>query len=122
MKEATVTGKKFVRPADFSVSKHLGDSFVVFKDDGKPQEIRIRFDSFASRLVRERKWHVSQKIKELANGEIELTLKLGNLTEVQRWILSWGEHAQVIAPAKLQQSVHDAAAIIVSRYAKGTKP
>jgi len=122
MKEATVTGKKFVRPADFSVSKHLGDSFVVFKDDGKPQEIRIRFDSFASRLVRERKWHASQKIKELANGEIELTLKLGNLTVVQRWNLSWGEHAQVIAPAKLQQSVHDAAAIIVSRYAKGTKP
>ena len=53
MKGGCVTGKKFVRPADFSVTKHLGDSFGVFNDGGKPQEIRIRFDSFAARLVRD---------------------------------------------------------------------
>jgi proteasome accessory factor B len=105
MKEVHSTGKRFTRPADFSMTKHLGDSFGVFSAEGKPQEIRIRFDSFAARLVRERRWHASQKIKELDGGEIELTLKLGNLTEIQRWVLSWGEHARVVAPKELRSRV-----------------
>lgn len=114
MKEVHSTGKRFSRPADFSVSKHLGDSFGVFNDGGKPQEIRIRFDSFAARLVRERRWHASQKIKDLDDGEIELSLKLGNLTEIQRWVLSWGEHARVIAPPSLQKRVRDTALKMLS--------
>ena len=105
MKDVRSTGKRFTRPEDFSMTKQLGDSFGVFSNDGKPQEIRIRFDSFAARLVRERKWHASQKIKELADGEIEFSLKLGNLTEIQRWVLSWGEHARVVAPTELRSQV-----------------
>lgn len=116
MKDVHLTGKKFVRPADFSLTKHLGDSFGVFSADGKPQEVRIRFDAFATRLVRERKWHASQKIKELAADEIELSLKLGNLTEIQRWVLSWGEHAQVVAPETLRAKVRKTAEMLVANY------
>jgi len=105
MKEVHSTGKRFTRPADFSMTKHLSDSFGVFSDGGKPQEIRIRFDEFAARLVRERRWHASQKIKDLADGGIMLTLKLGSLPEVQRWVLSWGENARVIAPKELRNRV-----------------
>ena len=114
MKDVHLTGKRFTRPADFSMTKHLGDSFGVFSNDGKPQEIRIRFDALAARLVRERKWHASQKIKDLDDGDIELTLKLGNLTEIQRWVLSWGEHARVISPSILQKRVHDTALKMLS--------
>ena len=105
MKGVSPTGKKFVRPADFSITKQLGASFGVFNDGGKTQEIRIRFDSFAARLVRERKWHASQRIKELKDGEIELSLKLGNLQEIQRWVLSWGENATVVAPTELRRRI-----------------
>ena len=82
----------------------------------KPQEVRIRFDSFAARLVRERKWHASQKIKELAEGEIEFSLKLGNLTEIQRWVLSWGEHAQVIATETLRSRLAKTAKALSAAY------
>ena len=118
MKDVHLTGKRFTRPADFSMTKYLGDSFGVFSNDGKPQEIRIRFDSFAARLVRERRWHASQKIKDLADGDIELTMKLGNLTEIQRWILSWGEHAHVIAPTELCSRVANTVKALSAAYAK----
>ena len=107
MKDVSPTGKRFSRPADFLISTYLGDSFGVFKDAGKPQEIRIRFDSHAARLVRERRWHASQKIKELESGNIELTLRLGNFTEIERWVLSWGEHAKVVFPLNLRKRLHD---------------
>ena len=43
--------------------------------------------------------------KDLADGEVELSLKLGNLAEIHRWVLSWGEHARVIAPKELQSRI-----------------
>ncbi len=116
MKDARATGKKFTRPADFSVAKHLGDSFGVFHDEGRPREVRIRFDSFAARLVRERQWHASQKIKDLPDGGVEMTLKLGNLPEILRWVLSWGEHARVISPSRFRQSVRDTIVMMASHY------
>ena len=58
-----------------------------------------------SGAVRERKWHHSQRIKELGNGEIELSLELSSLVEIVPWILSWGEHARAVAPRELVQEV-----------------
>ena len=118
MQAVQSTGKRFTRPADFSMTNHLGDSFGVFSTAGKPQEVRIRFDAFAARLVRERKWHASQKIKDLDNGGIELSLRLGHLTEIQRWILSWGEHAQVIAPQELRSRIAKTVQALTATYAK----
>jgi len=55
--------------------------------------------------VRERDWHPSQKFRELRGGEIELEMTLGALEEIERWILSWGEHAKVVGPKILAESV-----------------
>ncbi|NJL19128.1 MAG: WYL domain-containing protein [Bdellovibrionaceae bacterium] len=63
--------------------------------------MRIRFDRFASQLVRERVWHASQQIQELTGGEVELRLSLDNLAEIEPWVLGWGEHAKVLGPPAL---------------------
>jgi len=76
----------------------------VFGGSGK-HLVKIRFDAFAARLVRERDWHPSQKFRELRGGEIELEMTLGALEEIERWILSWGEHAKVVGPKILAESV-----------------
>jgi proteasome accessory factor B len=106
MRKLRVTAWHFDKPSDFSVAEYLGQSFGIFTGKGN-HEVRIRFDAFAATLVRERKWHASQKIRELAGGEIEFSLKLGSLHEIQRWILSWGEHARVLEPKVLRQMVCD---------------
>jgi len=104
MRNARNTGKRFRRPSGFSLTEHLRGSFGVFKGN-TPQEIRVRFDAWAAQLVRDRLWHPSQKLKELANGELELSLQLTSLAEITRWILSWGEHAHAIAPKSLVDEV-----------------
>lgn len=104
IRKVFVTSERFTRPADFSLAKHLGGSFGVFSGKGK-HEVKVRFDAFASRLVRERQWHPSQKIRELAEGKVELTLSLSSLEEVERWVLSWGAHATVLAPPALRKVV-----------------
>ena len=98
------TGKTFDRPRNFSAEKELKSGFGVFGGSGK-HRIKIRFDSFAARLVRERDWHPSQKFREIRDGQIELEMTLGALEEIERWILSWGEHAKVLEPKILTESV-----------------
>jgi proteasome accessory factor B len=103
----------FGRPADFSISNHLSDSFGVFKGKAK-HRVLIRFDAFAARLVSERQWHPSQKIKRLADGEIELSMTLGGLEEIERWVLSWGEHATVLEPSELKRRIRRVAEAILA--------
>src|SRR6266404_1501166 len=100
---AAPTGK-FERPKDFSVDKLLKGSFGVFSG-GELTEMRIWFDAFAGRLVRERRWHHSQKLREIGNGEVELRLELSSMVEIVPWILGWGVHARAVAPPALVAEV-----------------
>jgi len=69
--------------------------------------MRIRFDSWAGQLVKERKWHQSQELRELKNGEVELKLELSSFVEIVPWILGWGVHARAIAPKALVAAVKE---------------
>lgn len=115
MRDVRLTNKRFHRPPDFSIAKVLKGSFGAFSG-GQTHRIRLQFDPFAARLVAERKWHESQKIRTLRDGSIILEINLGGLEEIERWILSWGSHVRVLAPAPLITLVRAAAAAIVKLY------
>ena len=115
IREPRRTGVRFRRPANFSIGKFLESSFGVFQGDGRTT-VRVRFQSFAAQLVRERMWHHSQKIKELRDGGLELQLRLGSLEEIERWILSWGDQAEVLEPARLQQRLAEVGRKFVAQY------
>ena len=116
MRNARATSTRFRRPADFSIVKVLSGSFGVF-EGGKKHRIRLRFDTFAGRLVSERSWHESQRIKPARDGSITMQLELGGLEEIQRWILSWGSHVRVLEPAELADRVRDQAQAVAALYA-----
>jgi predicted DNA-binding transcriptional regulator YafY len=110
---AEPTGKRFQRPKDFSIESALRDSFGVHSGKGEHRVV-IRFNEVVADLIREKKWHASQELKNLSNGGVELSLRLSSLVEVQRWILSWAGNAQVVAPDDLKRAVQEAGARLVS--------
>lgn len=110
---AKPTGKVFARPQKFSLEKRLRDSFGVHSGDGK-FEVVIRFAPRAADYIREKKWHDSQSLRELPSGAVELTMKLSSLSEVQRWVLSWGGDARVLQPPELAEAVRRAAAAMLN--------
>jgi predicted DNA-binding transcriptional regulator YafY len=109
------TRTTFQRPSDFSISDHLSDSFGVFKGKAR-HRVRIRFEGMAARLVVERQWHPTQKIRRLTGDEVELTMTLGSLEEVERWVLGWGKHAFVLEPPQLMERIRDTGEMLARRY------
>lgn len=115
MRKVGLTTKRFRRPADFSIAQVLSGSFGVHSA-GKKQRIRLQFDAFAARLVAERKWHESQRVRESTDGSMILELELGGLEEIERWILSWGAHVKVLQPPRLQQKIRETVSSIAKIY------
>ncbi len=101
------TGVTFPRDDGFSIQEELRNSFGIHTGT-KKMRVVIRFDDEVTDYIREKKWHASQKLRELPRGGVELELTLSSLVEVERWILSWGGHARVVAPKELRMNIRAA--------------
>ena len=106
------TGKVFQKDPKFSIRDQLGNSFGVRSGKGK-HKVVIRFSAEVADYIREKKWHPSQKVRELKSGELELQMTLSSLVEVERWILQWGGGARVVGPKELKSGVRIAARAIL---------
>ena len=56
------------------------------------------------RLVAEHEPQV-QKMRPAAGGGMELTMRVGIAPDLENWILSWGDHAEVIEPPELRKRI-----------------
>jgi proteasome accessory factor B len=109
---ARTTGRTFERPQHFSVDQLLKHSFGVHSGGGE-YEVVIAFPARAADYIREKRWHATQQIRELASGGVELRLRLSDLSEVQRWILSWSGDAVALHPPELVAAVRISAQAIL---------
>jgi proteasome accessory factor B len=101
MGDTVLERARFKRPLNFSIDRLLSNSLDVFQGGDVTRKVRIRFDAWAAKLVRERMWHASQRLTNLPGGRLEVTFDLANLEEVERWVLGYGARAQAIEPPEL---------------------
>lgn len=107
-------GKSFKRKKDFNINEQLDDAWGVISD--RPEKVVVQFDKSVSSWVAEKNWHKSQKIKNLANGDIELYFNVAVNNEIIGWILGFGDKVKVIVPKKLRQQISGVAQSIVTKY------
>ena len=92
----------FSRPEGFSPERFFASALGVLGGEGNHRVV-IRFSPAVADRVREREWHESQELKDLPEGGLEVSLRLGALAEVETWILGWGAGAEVVAPKELRE-------------------
>ena len=113
------TGKSFTRPRQFSLEKRLRDSFGVHSAEGE-FEVCIRFDASIADYIREKRWHGSQRSVDLADGGLELRMKLSSLAEVERWVLAWAGRAVAVSPPELVAAVRAGARQLAERHGRSS--
>lgn len=118
------TGSSFQPLEQETIQSMLHDAFgLMGKKEGVPlHTVRLRFNAFAATRIRERTWHASQEVTPLPDGGIELTLQLGQLSEVLEWILGWAEHVRVCEPPELIKLLRDRLEKTLALYGPSTAP
>jgi proteasome accessory factor B len=115
IKSVRQTGAAFVPRKKFSLEARLRDSFGVQSGLGT-FEVVLHFNRGVADYIREKRWHDSQRLRDLEDGGVELRMKLSSLSEVERWVLNWGGNAQVKEPAELADAVRVAAKRILDAH------
>lgn len=115
IQQVNVTTTKFAKPADFSPKVFYANSFGAYVGTGDHRVV-IRFQPEVAGQIRERFWHESQETKELADGGLELRLHLNSLDEIQRWIIGWGDGAEIMAPPELRARIKAVARAVARIY------
>lgn len=106
VRKAEVLKERFTKPKDFVAEDYFNDAFGIFK--GKDMTtVVIEFSKSVAPFILEKKWHHSQQIKHLPQGKVELRMTLSSLAEVKSWVLSFGKHAKVTAPAELVKEIKE---------------
>lgn len=99
--EVEITATDF-NPADYPDPRALlRHSFGVAISSDPPFDVVLEFESRVAERVRESLWHPDQKLEELPEGRVRLTLPLNNTMELESWIRSWGPYVSVKDPIKL---------------------
>jgi len=102
---SAVTGLTFVPPPVDELLERIERSWSVWLADDEPVEVRLRFTEEASPLVRETRWHPSQRLQDASDGGVDLSLTVASTTELVPWILGWGPNCRVLAPAELRERI-----------------
>ncbi len=101
---ATLTEQTFTPRPEARSRVVLRNAFRVWR--GKNVEsVRVRFSPDAADEIRERRWGPRQRIDDDPSGGAVLTIEVAETAEVERWVLGFGEVAEVLAPESLRRRV-----------------
>ncbi len=114
IKKAERMQERFEVPEDFSISEFLKVPFGLFR--GKRLTVKVVFDKELSDYIQGRTWHPSQKIKELKDGRILLSMTPSGKEEIKAWILSFGPKAELLSPNSLKEEVKEDVSKAVALY------
>ena len=117
IRTSTVTADRYEIPDDFDPDAWLAHSWGIWSAESGVDEVVLRFDASVAQRVRESVWHRSQRLTELADGRIELTVTVAGIVEIRPWILSWGDAVEVVAPPALREAVARMVQRAAERYA-----
>jgi proteasome accessory factor B len=117
IRSATLTADRYEIPDAFDPDRWLAHSWGIWSSDGtEVVEVRLVFDASVAGRVRESIWHRSQRLRELEDGRVELTVKVAGIVEIRPWIMSWGDAVEVLEPQQLREVVATAVRHLAERY------
>jgi predicted DNA-binding transcriptional regulator YafY len=103
IRQLELTDEGFTVDPAIDAKRYEAEAFGVVWE--KPMTVVVRFRPDQAPYVREREWHPTQRVRELPGGRVELTFRAGGTFEIARWVLGWGDAAEVVRPPALRREV-----------------
>jgi len=107
---------KYTIPRGFSLERHLRNAWNMIPGPGKDYHVVVRFKPYVAKNVAEVIWHKTQRCEFLEDGSLEFRAQVSGLSEIEWWILGYGDQAEVLQPAKLRRLVAQRAENLAATY------
>ena len=114
IRAARPTSETFVLPEGFSLEENGKDSFGGLR--GEPMQVKILFSCRQASWIAERLWHPSQKMQYQLDGSLLMSLEVADTLDLKRWILGFGQEAEVLEPKELRQAIRQEAEALLTQY------
>jgi proteasome accessory factor B len=98
-----VTRQRFDIAEEYQPEAHFSTAFGLVSD--KTMKVRVRFSSEVAHTVTERIWRKGQQTSTDAEQRVTVEFEAAGEMELVSWILSYGMHAEVLAPPELRKEV-----------------
>lgn len=101
--------EKFEFPEEFKKDSGSEDYIkrCFTRQLGELQKVKVKFDSYQSRWIKDQSWFKDQKVKKLKSGEIILEFEVSELDQLKRWIMQYGSNAEVLEPKEFKNLIKE---------------
>lgn len=116
IREAELTGERFIPQKNFDVRRLLASAWGIVWNEEDEIEVRLRFAPRVVRRLKESTWHHSQRIEDLPDGSCLFTVRVGSTLELKPWVRQWGAAVEVLAPEDFRTEIADEAQALAALY------
>ncbi len=109
-----VAQKRFELPEDYHPEELFKKAFGIVGED--VYTVRVRFSPAVAASVVDRIWHPSQQVQRLKDGSVEVRFTAGGKLEILSWLLSYGAHAELLAPDAWRAELAEIATQMATQY------
>ena len=108
-------------PDDFDSDALFSQAWGIWYSDQEPVTVRLCFSSAVAKRVRETRWHLSESVEPLEDGELLWKAEIAEPREMVPWIRGWGCDVEVLEPAWLRERIADEAKWTAALYENQTE-
>ena len=116
IQRATLTGEGFRLPEDFDEQELLRHAWGIWRGEGEPEIVRLKFAPGATRRVRESVWHPLEEVTATENGGCIWQAPIAEWVEMLPWVKGWGADVEVLGPEGLRQVLRREAERLAEMY------
>lgn len=116
IRKAELIDSRYTIPKHFSLRRYLGDAWFLIRERKNRHQVTVRFQPLVAKNVAEVCWHHTQKLRWHKDGTLDFHVTVDGLTEIQWWILGYGDQAEVIRPKKLRDMIRERVRKMHERY------
>ena len=113
IQSVTLTDHPYQMPLGFDLEAYVQDAHTVMR--GPRITVELLFNKETTAWARDRIWHPSQRLTQLKDGKLRMTLTIADSRELVGWVLSFGSGVQVSKPEALCRAVKKEAEQIAGR-------
>ncbi len=104
----------FLHRPGINARDYFEGSWEVFSGD--KVTVEVRFEGTAAKVILSGQHHPAEEVEKLSDHEVNYRVTVRGLEEIKRWILGFGDEAEVLAPERLRLQISDTANALSRKY------